>query len=111
VKPDPLAATAQQHNMLGRQLTKAGRYREALVELTEALRIAPDFTLALNARGFVLVLLHEWAAAIEDLDRAIRLNPNYSNAYRVRAAARKSSGDVVGAAADLRKARQLAHYR
>jgi hypothetical protein len=109
VKPDPLAATAQQHNMLGRQLTKAGRYREALVELTEALRIAPDFTLALNARGFVLVLLHEWAAAIEDLDRAIRLNPNYSNAYRVRAAARKSSGDVVGAAADLRKSRRVVH--
>jgi tetratricopeptide (TPR) repeat protein len=109
VKPDPLALTAQQHNTLGRQLTKAGRYREALVELTEALRIAPDFTLALNARGFVLVLLHEWAPAIDDLDRAIRLNPNYSNAYRVRAAARKSSGDVVGAAADLRKARQVAH--
>ncbi len=115
-QPEPIAAkdlgtvsgSAQQHDMLGRQLTKAGRYREAIVELTEALRIAPDFTLALNARGFVLVLLHQWAPAIVDLDRAIRLNPKYANAYRVRAAAKKSIGDVVGAAADLRKARQVA---
>jgi hypothetical protein len=57
---------------------------------------APNFTLALNARGFVRVLLHEWAPAIEDLDRAIRINPKYANAYRVRAAARRSIGDVVG---------------
>ncbi len=106
---DSPSAAAQQHNLLGRQLTKAGRYREAIVELTEALRIAPDFTLALNARGFVLVLLHQWEPAIQDLDRAIRLNPKYANAYRVRAAARKSIGDVVGAEADLRRARQLAH--
>jgi Carboxypeptidase regulatory-like domain len=105
---DSTPGAAQQHNILGRQLTKAGRYREAIVELTEALRIAPDFTLALNARGFVLVLLHEWARAIEDLDRAIRINPKYANAYRIRAAARKSLGDEAGAAADLRKARQLA---
>jgi hypothetical protein len=101
-----VSVAAEQHNILGRQLTKAGRYREAIVELTEALRIAPDFTLALNARGFVLVLLHEWTLAIKDLDRAIRLNPKYANAYRIRAAARKSIGDAVGAAADLKRARQ-----
>jgi tetratricopeptide (TPR) repeat protein len=109
VKPEPLAPTAQQDNIRGRELTKAGRYREAIVELSEALRIAPDFTLALNARGFAWLLLHEWARAIQDENRAILLNPRYDNAYRIRAAARKSIGDVLGAAADLRKARQAAH--
>ena len=54
------------------------------MELTEALRIAPDFTLALNARGFVLVLLHEWAAAIEDLDR--RRSSTGTRTHRVQAA-------------------------
>jgi hypothetical protein len=109
VKPEPPAPTAQQDNIRGRELTKAGRYREAIVELSEALRIAPDFTLALNARGFAWLLLHEWARAIQDENRAILLNPRYGNAYRIRAAARKSIGDVLGAAADLRKARQAAH--
>jgi hypothetical protein len=93
--------SAEQHNILGRQLTKAGRYREAIVELTEAIRMAPDFALAFNARGFALVKLREWARAIEDLDKAILLNPAYGNAYKIRAVARTNVGDAAGAAADL----------
>ncbi len=105
----PIAATAQQHNLAGRQLTKAGKYQEAFVELTEAIRISPDFAVALNARGYVLVLLRQWAPAIEDLDRAIRLDPGYANAYQIRAAAKRSIGDAAGAAADAKRALQLAH--
>ncbi len=84
--------SALEHNRLGRQLTQAGRYREAIVELTEAIRLAPDFALAYNARGFALVMLREWAPAIADLDHAILLNPGYRNAYEIRAVARKASG-------------------
>jgi hypothetical protein len=107
----PAAATAEQHNILGRQLTGAGRYQEAVVEFTEALRLAPDFALALNARGYALVLLHDGARALPDLDQAIRLNPKYANAYRVRAAARKLIGDAAGAAADLERVQQLSVAR
>lgn len=102
-------STPEQHNLLGRQLSKAGRYREAIVELTEALRIAPDFALALNARGFALFMLHDWGPAIADLDKAIRLNPNYGNAYHIRAIAKKAIGDMEGAAVDLRREQQLSH--
>ena len=117
VQPPPLAAaalnsrsgTAQQHNVLGRQLSKEGRYREAIVELTEALRIAPDYALAFNARGFARLMLHDPARAIEDLDKAILLNPSYGNAYHIRAIARRTIGDAPGAAADLQRSQQLAH--
>jgi hypothetical protein len=116
VKPQPLAAnaldsisvTAQQHNIIGRQLSKGGRYRAAVVELNQALRIAPGFALAFNARGYALFMLHDWARAIEDLDAAIRLNPSYGNAYRIRAVAKRSIGDMLGAAADLKRSRQSA---
>lgn len=104
---DSRPGAAQRHNYLGRQFTKQGRYREAIVELTEALRIAPDFVLAFNARGFALVMLHEWARAIQDLDQAIRLNPSYGNAYEIRAIARRNIGDAPGAAADIRRSQQL----
>jgi tetratricopeptide (TPR) repeat protein len=102
------SATAQQHNILGRQLTQSGQYREAIVELTEALRIAPNFALAFNARAFAFVMLHDWGRAIEDLDQAILLNPSYQNAYQIRAIARRAVGDTDGAADDLRKSKQLA---
>ncbi len=87
--PAALTVSAEDHNRLGRELTKAGRYREAIIELTEAIRIAPDFALAFNARGYALVLLREWAPAIADLDQAILLSPGYADAYRIRAVAQK----------------------
>jgi hypothetical protein len=103
------SAEAQRHNIRGRQLTAAGQYREAITELTEALRIASDFALAWNARGFAFVMLRDWGAALRDLDQAILLNPAYRNAYEIRATARKASGDVAGAAADLKRSQQLSH--
>jgi tetratricopeptide (TPR) repeat protein len=101
------SAAAAQHNILGRRLTKAGRYREAIIELTEAIRIAPDFAMAYNARGFACVMLRDWDRALEDLDKAILLNPGYADAYRIRAVARGAVGDTQGAAADSKKSQQL----
>jgi hypothetical protein len=103
----PLTVTAQQHNVLGRQLTSEGRYREAVVELTEALGIEPNFAQALNARGFAFFMLRDWRRAIEDLNHAIELNPNYANAYHNRGMARTNVGDAAGAQADLKRAQAL----
>jgi len=103
------ALTAQQHNLLGRQLTKAGQYREATIELDEALRLAPDFALALNARGYALFMLHEWRPAIADLDRAISLNSNYADACHIRALVKRAIRDTAGADADSKRAQELAH--
>ncbi len=102
------SATAQQRNTLGRQFAKAGRYAEAIAELTEALRMAPEFAPAWNARGFARLMLHDCAGARDDLDRAIILNPGYADAYKIRAAARRAIGDIDGAAVDLKKFQDLA---
>ena len=119
VKPPQLAAralesgsaTAQAHNVLGRQLSTAGRYQEAIVELSTALRLAPDFALAWNARGYAFVMLRQWTRGIEDLDQAILLNPSYQNAYQIRAIARGAAGDARGAAEDSKKSKLLAQYK
>ena len=65
--------------------------------------------MALNARGFALLLLNDWDGALQDLDKAILLNPNYGNAYRNRAVVRKAVGDAAGAAADVKRSERLAH--
>jgi len=54
-------------------------------------------------------MLHDSARAIEDLDKAILINPSYGNAYHIRAIARRTIGDASGAAADLKRSQQLAH--
>ncbi|HEY2014073.1 MAG TPA: hypothetical protein VGH38_11270 [Bryobacteraceae bacterium] len=101
------SADAQKHNLAARQLTQAGHYREAIAELNEALRLAPDYSQAYNARGYARYLSRDYGAAIQDLNEAIRLNPNYLNAYTVRAMAKKATGDVAGTAADMKRAKEL----
>jgi tetratricopeptide (TPR) repeat protein len=64
--------------------------------LSAALDQDPNFTLALNARGFAYYLLHNYQRAIVDFDAAIRLNPRYVNAYLNRSKARMAAGDAAG---------------
>ena len=54
-----------------------------------------------------ILILRDHGSAIQNLDRAIELNPKYANAYRNRGAARKAAGDAQGAAADLERAKRL----
>ena len=89
--------------MLGRQKLNQGRYVDAIFDLSEALRVAPRSATAYNARGFAWFKLHQLRRALEDLDQALQLNPNYTNAYHNRAAVKRALGDLSGAQADRRR--------
>jgi tetratricopeptide (TPR) repeat protein len=99
--------SAAEHNQRGRDLIKAGKYREAIEELSASLRAQPDFALAYNARGFAYHLLRDETHALADFDEAIRLNPRYLNAYQNRSIARRAVGDTTGSAADSAKVHEL----
>ena len=73
----------------------------------QALKIDPTHALALNARGYARLRLHNYQGAIEDCSQAIRLNPNYANAYINRSVAKRATGDVAGAREDQHHATEL----
>jgi tetratricopeptide (TPR) repeat protein len=73
----------------GRALTTSGNYEEAIAELSEAIRLQPDFARAYNARGYVYLLKRDYQRALADFDEAVRLDPNYANAIQNRALAVK----------------------
>ena len=68
----------------------------------------PSMALAYNARGYAHYRMKQYPEAVADYDKAILLNPSYTNAYLNRSWARRTSGDTPGADADAAKAKDLA---
>jgi Flp pilus assembly protein TadD len=82
-----------------------------LRSLSEAIELNPQNATFYNARGYVYLRLQNFANAISEFSHAIRLRPQYPNAYRNRAIARQRLDDEEGAAADNRRAAELEHGR
>jgi tetratricopeptide (TPR) repeat protein len=106
-KAESPSLSADEHHRRGRDLLEKRNYREAVTEVSEAIRERTDFALAYNARGFAYYMLRDYRQANADLDEAIRLNPKYLNAFQNRSHARKAAGDLKGSLADANQARAL----
>jgi Flp pilus assembly protein TadD len=65
----PLVETisAEEHHRRGRELLNERKYREAIQELSEAIRQSSDSALAYNARGYAYYMLHDYRQANADL--------------------------------------------
>lgn len=76
---------------------KAGRYQDAVQVYTEALEVDPNNkgtnSKILQNRALCYSKLKEWTKAIEDCDRALKLDPTYTKAKKTRAKALGENGD------------------
>ena len=78
----------------------------SLKDLTKALSIKESSIAYLN-RAVTNASLNNLDEAINDLDNAIQLDPNYSQAYRNRGIINKHRGDEYAACIDWKKSHQL----
>lgn len=73
----------------------------AAMAFSACLAIRDDFAPAWLNRGLAFTRLRFHRLAREDYDRAIRLDPNLTEAYLLRATAKDADGDLAGAERDL----------
>jgi hypothetical protein len=107
----PATADAGYYYKMGQEQVGRNDFWGALRSLNRAIELDPQRALSYNARGYVYLRLQSFANAIVEFSNAIRLRPDYANAYRNRAIARKHLGDEKGAAADNRTAAELEKHR
>jgi tetratricopeptide (TPR) repeat protein len=95
------------HRLKGECAALQGDSATAHRELDQAVALAPRDPVNYNSRGFFAFAhfgLHQ--RAIQDYDRAIKLNPNYSYAFNNRGWSRYKSGDKQRALKDIAQAAQ-----
>jgi len=82
-------------------------YENAIKDFSAALNLNPDYTQALNNRGFAFARIGNHESAILDFSEALDLNPKSHNSHYNRALSRASLGDHAAAVADYTMAIEL----
>jgi len=72
---------ARVHNNAGAALTNQRKWKEAVVEYDQAIRLAPNIAQPYTNRGLAYLNLSQFQRAVLDFDEAIRLAPNNAPTY------------------------------
>ncbi|NNU33548.1 tetratricopeptide repeat protein [Mucilaginibacter sp. S1162] len=82
-------------------------YKGAIADLKKALAINPNDAVAYVNLGNSYIFSANYGTAIQYYNEAIKLNPDYANAYNTRGIAKYFYGDKKGACVDINKAASL----
>lgn len=84
-----------------------GNYDLALQDCNMGIQVDSNDAGGFLCRGGIYFVTDRWPDAKKDLDQALKLDPKFAFAYRIRALVEFYSGDSAGALYDLRKAVEL----
>ena len=95
--------------LVQRSLTYAQeeKYSECINDLTEALKLSPNDTLALSNRAYYRSLVGDNTRAIADYDTLIKYAPRDKSAWLNRGYTKIQSGNLNGALIDIEKALEI----
>lgn len=86
---------------------RLGETKAALDDYNRAIELFPEYPVAYNNRGNLLLALGQLGEAIKDFDRALALAPGYAAAYSNRGNAKMRIGKSDEALADFTRAVEL----
>ncbi len=88
-----------------------GLYDTAIRDYDEAIRLVPDFAVALNNRAWAYFKSGRAEAGRPDVERSLQLQPTSPHAYDTRAHIRQATGDPSGALRDYEAAMRFGGER
>lgn len=105
------AEKAQAYAMRALALSIKGQYDVAIRDYDEAIRIAPDFAVALNNRAWAYFKWGKGLRGMPDVERSLQLNPLSEHTWDTRAHIRQTLGQFAGAFSDYERAVDLGGER
>ena len=91
----------------GQWQLKSNRYKEALADFENAIKLNPTFIYTYRWRGDTKVALGNYKEAVADYNKAIQLNPDDADAYRNRGNVHFHLATSESASGNLKKAQGL----
>lgn len=98
------AERSQAYAMRALALSLKGQYGEAIGDYDEAIRLSPNFAVALNNRAWAYFKWGKGASGLADVERSLALNPLSEHTWDTRAHIRQTMGNFAGAFADYEQA-------
>lgn len=88
------------HAMRALAYSLQGQFAEALTDYDAAIRLKPDFDVALNNRAWALYKMQRYADGMADVEKALRIAPWSAHAFDTRAHLHQVEGRIQKALSD-----------
>lgn len=97
------ALRSQAYAMRALAQSLKGQYEAAIQDYNEAIRLIPDFAVALNNRAWAYFKWGRGAQGLADVERSLQLNPLSEHSWDTRAHIRQVIGNFAGAFTDYER--------